>query len=50
MSVSFCLPHPVAGSLLSCVVACVLVLRCCECVLLTSSATVIFFAQGEPFG
>ena len=26
MSVSFCLPHPVAVS------ACVLVLRCCECV------------------
>ena len=29
MSVSFCLPSPVAKVLLSCVVACVLVLRCC---------------------
>ena len=32
MSVSFSLPHPVAMNVLSCVVACVLVLRCCECV------------------
>ena len=33
MSVSFCLPHYVAVSVfLSFVVACVLALRCCECV------------------
>ena len=32
MSVSFCLPHPVAVSVLSFAVAGVLVLRCCECV------------------
>ena len=34
MSVSFCLPHPVAVSafIICIVVACVLVLRCCECV------------------
>ena len=33
MSVSCCLPHPVSVSVfLSIVVACVLVLRCCECV------------------
>ena len=31
MSVSFYLPHPVAASALSFVVACVLVVRCCEC-------------------
>ena len=33
MSVSFCFPHPVDVSVFfSFVVACVLVLRCCECV------------------
>ena len=32
MSVSFCLPHTVAMSVLSFVVDCVLVLRWCECV------------------
>ena len=33
MSVSFCLPHPVAVSAFTiCSVACVLVLRYCECV------------------
>ena len=32
MSVSFCLPHLVAVSAFIIVVACVLVLRCCECV------------------
>ena len=30
MSVCFCLPHPVTVSVLSFVVDCVLVLRCCE--------------------
>ena len=29
---SYCLPHPVLVSVLSFVVGCMLVLRCCECV------------------
>ena len=32
LCVAFCLPHPVAVSVFIFVVACVLILRCCECV------------------
>ena len=43
MSVSFCLPHPVAVSDFSFVVDCVLLLRCCECMCFGSKVRPITF-------